>query len=53
MSAAYWAMSPKCTYRVTLSGPLFRITTEKLPSMITAVRVAAQKITDNLRATEY
>jgi len=40
-------------YCVTLSGPLFRITAQKLPPMIAAVRAAAQKVTDDLKATEY
>jgi DNA-binding IclR family transcriptional regulator len=40
-------------YCVTMSGPLFRMTAEKLPSMISTVRKAAQKITDDLKKTEY
>jgi DNA-binding IclR family transcriptional regulator len=40
-------------YCVTMSGPLFRITTDKLPAMIAAVRSTALRITDDLKATEY
>ena len=40
-------------YCVTMSGPMFRFTTEKLPAMISAVRTTAQRITDELCATEY
>ena len=40
-------------YCVTMSGPMFRFTSEKLPAMISMVRTAAQRITDDLRATEY
>jgi hypothetical protein len=32
---------------------LFRITTDKLPAMIAAVRSTALRITDDLKATEY
>ncbi len=38
---------------VTMSGPLFRLTPDRLPSMIAAVRNAAQKITSDLRDLEY
>jgi DNA-binding IclR family transcriptional regulator len=40
-------------YCVTMSGPLFRITTDKLPVMIAAVRRTAQSISDELKTTEY
>lgn len=40
-------------YCVTMSGPLFRLTPERLPAMIAAVRNAARNITDDLRVTEY
>jgi DNA-binding IclR family transcriptional regulator len=40
-------------YCVTMSGPMFRFTAEKLPAMIAAVRSTAQRITDELQTTEY
>jgi DNA-binding IclR family transcriptional regulator len=40
-------------YCVTMSGPMFRFTAEKLPAMIAAVRATAQHITDELQATDY
>jgi DNA-binding IclR family transcriptional regulator len=40
-------------YCVTMSGPMFRFTAEKLPAMISAVRTTARRITDELCATEY
>jgi IclR family KDG regulon transcriptional repressor len=40
-------------YCVTMSGPMFRFTTEKLPSMVAAVRATAQRVTDELKAIEY
>jgi DNA-binding IclR family transcriptional regulator len=40
-------------YCVTMSGPLFRITAEKLSSMISMVRKTAQKISGDLKKTEY
>ena len=40
-------------YCVTISGPLFRLTAEMIPTMIPAVRSAAKKITDDLQTTEY
>jgi DNA-binding IclR family transcriptional regulator len=40
-------------YCVTMSGPVFRFTAEKLTGMIAAVHTTAQRITDELRATEY
>lgn len=40
-------------YCVTMSGPMFRFTVDKLPAMIAAVRATAQRITDELRAADY
>jgi DNA-binding IclR family transcriptional regulator len=40
-------------YCVTMSGPLFRMTADKLTAMIAAVRRAAQRITDDLKTIEY
>jgi DNA-binding IclR family transcriptional regulator len=40
-------------YCVTMSGPVFRFTAEKLPAMIAAVRATAQRITDELQVTVY
>jgi DNA-binding IclR family transcriptional regulator len=40
-------------YCVTMSGPMFRFTDEKLPAMTAAVRATARRITDELRATDY
>jgi DNA-binding IclR family transcriptional regulator len=40
-------------YCVTMSGPVFRFTAEKLPGMIAAVRATAQRITDELQVTDY
>jgi len=40
-------------YCVTMSGPLFRITTEKIPLMIESVRHTASAITESLKKNEY
>jgi DNA-binding IclR family transcriptional regulator len=40
-------------YCVTMSGPVFRFTADKLPGMIAAVRTTAQRITDERQATDY
>ena len=40
-------------YCVTMSGPMFRFTAEKLSAMIAAVRSTAHRVSDELRATEY
>lgn len=40
-------------YCVTMSGPVFRFTPEMLAGMIAAVRTTAQRITDELRVTDY
>jgi DNA-binding IclR family transcriptional regulator len=46
-------LSGEGRYCVTMSGPMFRFTPEKLPVMIAAVRSSAQRITDELRETDY
>jgi DNA-binding IclR family transcriptional regulator len=40
-------------YCITMSGPLFRFTDDKIPAMITQVRAAATAISNDLRRTEY
>ena len=40
-------------YCVTMSGPSFRLTDEKLSGMIAAVRTTALKISEYLQTTEY
>ncbi len=40
-------------YCVTMSGPSFRLTDEKLSAMIAAVRTTALKISEDLQTTEY
>jgi IclR family KDG regulon transcriptional repressor len=40
-------------YCVTMSGPLFRITTEKIPLTIETVRKTASAITERVKTIEY
>jgi IclR family KDG regulon transcriptional repressor len=40
-------------YCVTMSGPLFRITTKKIPLMIETVCKTASDITEGLKKREY
>lgn len=51
--AAPIASGGEARYCVTMSGPSFRLTDEKIPEMVSGVRTTASKISEALRATEY